>query len=77
VSFERLPVAMPTVAKLLPDPLVLPLFAAKIPQMIIPYADAAAFMLANLDRGGPMSRKRVGLALPQGMTGHKEIALAR
>lgn len=71
VSFERLPVAMPTVTKLLPDPLVLPLFATKIPQMIIPYADAAGFMLANLDRGGPMSRRRVGLALPHGMTGRK------
>ena len=76
VSLERLPVAMPAVEKLLPDPLVLPLFAASIPQMIIPYADAAAFMLAHLDRGGPMSRKRVGLALPHGMTGRKEVASA-
>ena len=77
VSFERLPVAMPAVTKLLPDPLVQPLFATKIPQMIIPYADAAAFMLANLDRGGPMYRKRVGLALPHGMTGHKGVPSAR
>ena len=51
---------------------MLPLFATSIPQMIIAYADAAAFMLANMDRGGPMSRKRVGLALPHGMTGRKE-----
>ena len=72
VSLERLPVALPGVVKLLPLPLVLPLFATTIPQMIIPYADAAAFMLANLNRGGPMSHKRIGLALPQGMTGHKE-----
>lgn len=77
VSLERLPVAMPTVTKRLPDPLVLPLFATSIPQMIIPYADAAAFMLANLDRGGPMSRKRVGLALPPGMTSQKEVPYAR
>jgi putative NADH-flavin reductase len=76
VSLERLPVAMPAVAKLLPDPLVLPLFATSIPQMIIPYADAAAFMLANLARGGPMSRKRVGLALPRGMTGRKDASIA-
>jgi len=75
VSLERLPVAMPEVTNLLPDPLVLPLFATSIPQMIIPYADAAAFMLANLDRGGLMSRKRVGLALPHGMTGRKESSL--
>jgi putative NADH-flavin reductase len=74
VSEELLPVTLPAAAKLLPAPLVLPLFASSIPQMIIPYADAAAFMLAHLDRGGPMSRKRVGLALPAGMTGHKEAA---
>jgi putative NADH-flavin reductase len=76
VSLERLPVAMPAATRLLPDPLVLPVFATRIPQMIVPYADAAAFLLANLERGGPMSRKRVGLALPQGMTGRKEVALA-
>jgi putative NADH-flavin reductase len=74
VSLERVPVTMPAAVKLLPDPLLLPLFAASIPQMIIPYADAAAFMLAHLERGGPMSCKRVGLALPQGMTGRKAPA---
>ena len=42
-----------------------------IPQMIVPYADAAALMLANLDRGNAMSRHRVGLALPVGMRGRK------
>lgn len=72
VSVERLPVEMPAVVKLLPGPLVLLVFASAIPQMIIPYADAAAFMLANVDRGGPMSRMRVGLALPAGMKGKKE-----
>jgi hypothetical protein len=77
VSFDRLPVDLPGAARLLPDPLVLPLFAAKVPQMVIPYADAAAFMLAHIDRGGPMSRRRVGLALPRGMTGHKEVAPGR
>jgi hypothetical protein len=39
--------------------------------MIVPYADAAALMLANLDAGGAMSRHRVGLALPVGMRGKK------
>ncbi len=38
---------------------------------IVPYADAAALMLANLDRGDAMSRHRVGLALPVGMRGRK------
>lgn len=72
VSLERLPVELPSGAAHLPDALVLPLFAAKMPEMIISYADAAAFMLAHCDRGGEMSRKRVGLALPHGMTGRKE-----
>ena len=39
--------------------------------MIVPYADAAAVMLRNLDRGNAMSRHRVGLALPVGMIGRK------
>jgi hypothetical protein len=39
--------------------------------MIVPYADAAALMIANLDRGNAMSRHRVGLALPAGMRGRK------
>jgi len=51
--------------------LLLPVFAWLIPQMIVPYADAAALMLANLDRGSAMSRHRVGLALPVGMRGRK------
>jgi hypothetical protein len=39
--------------------------------MIVPYADAAALMLANLDPGNAMSHHRVGLALPAGMLGRK------
>jgi NADP-dependent 3-hydroxy acid dehydrogenase YdfG len=34
-------------------------------------AAAAALILANLDRGNAMSRRRVGLALPLAMTGRK------
>ena len=39
--------------------------------MIVPYADAAALMLSNLDRGNALARHRVGLALPVGMRGRK------
>jgi hypothetical protein len=39
--------------------------------MIVPYADAAALMLANLNRGDTVARHRVGLALPLGMRGKK------
>jgi hypothetical protein len=71
LSIDTLPVDLPAGARAVPDQLSLPVFASLIPQMIVPYADAAALMLANLDRGGAMSRHRVGLALPAGMAGRK------
>jgi uncharacterized protein len=71
ISLDRLPVAVPAFARALPGALFLPVFASLIPEMIIPYADAAALMLANLGRDSPMARHRVGLALPAGMRGAK------
>jgi len=70
ISLDTLPVAIPAVGGALPVDSLLP-FAAVIPQMIVPYADAAALMLANIDRGHTMFRHRVGLALPVGMRGRK------
>jgi len=71
ITLDTLPVRVPALARALPGPLVLPIFAYLIPQMIVPYGDAAALMLANLDRGDAMARHRVGLALPLGMRGKK------
>lgn len=71
ISLDALPVEIPAAARALPDPSFLPVSAALIPQMVVPYADAAALMLANLDPGNAMSRHRVGLALPVGMRGRK------
>ena len=71
ISLDRLPVVTPAFVRALPAPLVVPVFASLIPQMIVPYADAAALMLANLDRDSAMARHRVGLALPVGMRGQK------
>jgi putative NADH-flavin reductase len=71
IALDVLPVKLPTFARALPNPLLLPVYASLIPQMIVPYADAAALMLANLDRGNTMTRHRVGLALPEGMRGAK------
>ena len=62
ISLDALPVEIPADARALPDSSILPVFASLIPQMVVPYADAAALMLANLDRGNAMSRHRVGLA---------------
>jgi hypothetical protein len=77
VSIDTLPVSLPAIARSLPAPLVLPLFAMKIPEMIVPYADAAAVILANAEPSGPMSRHRVGLALPVGMKGKKRVWAAQ
>jgi uncharacterized protein len=71
ISIEAVPVQVPAHARVLPGALAVPIFGSLIPQMIVPYADAAALMLANLDRGNAMSRRRVGLALPVGMRGQK------
>jgi uncharacterized protein len=71
ISRDVLPVQVPAFARALPGLLLLPVFASLIPQMIVSYADAAALMLANLDRGSAMSRHRIGLALPAGMRGRK------
>lgn len=71
VSIDSLPAPLPSITKALPTPLVLPMFAMKIPEMIIPFADAASVMLANVSPGDSMSRHRVGVALPVGMKGKK------
>lgn len=71
VSIGALPSPLPAIARFLPSPLLLPLFAMKVPEMIIPYADAATVMLNNVSTDNPMSRKRVGIALPVGMRGRK------
>jgi hypothetical protein len=55
-----------------PSLLLFALFVSRVPEMIVPYAEAAAVMLANAAPGGAMSRKRVGIALPAGMPGRKD-----
>lgn len=77
VSTEQLPVRMAGFASMLPAPLLLLVFASKVPEMIVPYADAAALVLAHLEPADAMSRHRVGLALPEGMRGRKDTWAAR
>jgi hypothetical protein len=77
ISRDTLPVRMPSFARALPAPLLVPLFAYLVPQMIVPYADAAALMLANIDPGSGLTRRRIGLALPPGMRGRKAQWAAR
>lgn len=77
ISTDVLPVALPTWTGYLPGALVLPFFAKSIPQMIVPYDDAAAYLLAHLDPSEPLAGKRLGLALPPGMKGSKQHWAAR
>jgi len=71
ISLDRLPVEMPLFVRALPEPLALPAFASLVPQMTVPYVDAAALMLTNLDRDSAMGRHRVGLAMPVGVRDRK------
>ena len=77
ISLDRLPVRIPQSTGFLPGALVLPFFVHRIPEMIVPYADAAAVILANLTPASEMFRRRVGLALPVGMRGTKARWTAR
>ena len=43
----------------------------KLPELIVPYRDAANLIVRHLERSGKFSGKRVGIALPAGMTGEK------
>jgi putative NADH-flavin reductase len=70
-ALDRLPVHIPGFARFLPGPLLLPLFARRIGELTVPYADAARLMVDNLERGDAMARHRVGLALPVGMRDRK------
>lgn len=72
---DQVPFAVPASARWLPAPLLLPLVARGIPRMIVSYDDAAGVMLANLAPSGAMTRRRVGLALPDGLRGRKDRAV--
>lgn len=77
ISMDRLPVDMPADADRLSPLELMPHFVARLPEMIVPYADAAILMLTHASHPSAMSRKRVGLALPVGMRGTKERWTAR
>lgn len=71
ITLDVLPVRFPAYVHALPAWLFLPIFAYRVPEMIVPYADAAALMLDNLADRDIVSQCRVGLALPVGMRGKR------
>lgn len=72
VSIDCLPAPQPAIARVLPAPLVLPLFAMAIPNLIVPCADAASVILAHVVGGDSWSRPRVGVALTAGLKDQKK-----
>jgi hypothetical protein len=72
ISLDRLPVEVPAFARLRPEGSALPFFSYLIREMIVPYADAAALMIANITPSDEMSHHRVGLALPVDMRDQKK-----
>ena len=77
ISLDRLPVEAPAFARLRPEGSGLPFFSYIIRDMIVPYADAAALMIANITPNGEMSHHRVGLALPVDMRSEKKQRAAQ
>jgi uncharacterized protein len=77
LSTDKLPVDIPGFARLLAKPLLLPFLAARTPEMIIPYEDAAMLMLTHLQKDDEFVRRRVGIGLPRGMRGRKETWTAQ
>lgn len=71
ISAEYWPVDGPALAGLLPGIAKSVAFARHIPEMTIYYEDAAAVILDHLAAYGPLSRKRVGVALPRGVRRQK------
>jgi putative NADH-flavin reductase len=71
VSTDVLPYAVPRYAGLLPRLGLSLMMKAKLPEIIVSLEDVAALMMSHLDRGGPFARRRVGIALPEGVTGAK------
>ena len=64
ISLDRLPLDIPDGIQPMPDSGALRFLSNHMSELVVPYQDAATLMLANIARGGEMSRHRVGLALP-------------
>jgi len=61
---DRLPVEPTVAAGAVPEAQLVAALASLTAQISVPYAEAATFMLANLERASAMARHRFGLALP-------------
>ena len=60
ISTDCIPAKLPAFAKYLPALLLLPFFAARVPEMIVPYADACRPQISNRCRSPRASRVQLG-----------------
>ncbi|HAO88738.1 MAG TPA: hypothetical protein DCX09_05520 [Gammaproteobacteria bacterium] len=75
ISTEVWPLARPGLTKLLPPIATSLALKLRMPQLTVSFEDAAKVILDNLAQDSALSRKRVGIALPVGITRHKDPEL--
>jgi hypothetical protein len=72
---EFWPVARPAYTRFLPRLALSLAFKSAVPRMTIYYEDAAEVIVSHLGKGGPHSRRRVGIALPNAERREKREAV--
>jgi len=71
LSREVWPTPRPAITRALPSLALSVAFRMAVPRLTIFYEDAASVILDHLQADGPLSRSRVGIALPVGQRRHK------
>lgn len=74
IAADVWPVKRPALAAFAPRPALVLAFRMALPQITIYYEDAAHVIIAHLERNSPLSRRRVGIALPHGQKRYKKAA---
>lgn len=72
ISTDVWPIARPALTHLLPPIATSLALKLNMPQLTVSYEDAARVILDNLAHDSALSKKRVGVALPVGITRHKD-----
>jgi uncharacterized protein len=68
ISTEELPFPRSDFGSEIAEADIAKIIANRLPELIVPYRDAANLVVRHLKRSGMFSGKRVGIALPAGMT---------
>lgn len=71
ISTEKTPFSVPAYRKRLPRIALSLTMRAHMAELVVSYEDIASIIVTNLSANGPYSLKRVGVALPKGMTAVK------